>query len=59
VLLRLPTDFPVFKRFTNFDILQGVSLAQVPRAQNPLVIQMVADQLKAAIDAYAENAVEH
>jgi hypothetical protein len=29
--------------------------AQLLRAQNPLVIQMVADQLKAAIDAYAES----
>jgi hypothetical protein len=29
--------------------------AHLLRAQNPLVIQMVADQLKAAIDAYAEN----
>lgn len=29
--------------------------AQLLRAKNPLVIQMVADQLKAAIDVYAES----
>jgi hypothetical protein len=29
--------------------------AQLLRTRNPLVIQMVADQLKAAIDVYAES----